>query len=175
MPRPTFQQVVHFTLHAYGTWMPDRPQGYYKNRDGLREADDEEASRYRGRQRERSARFDPNVQRVIIEALHESARVHNWTLIVVGTDDCHVHLIAGWHDDRPPDLLQRRIKTTLTYHLNARVGRRTWFLRDGHDRRVRDREHFEYLRHVYVPSHRGVGWDRRGGWRETRREPDCGP
>ena len=33
--------VYHFTLHAYGTWMPDRPEGYNKHGEGYQAPDTE--------------------------------------------------------------------------------------------------------------------------------------
>ena len=172
--RPKLRHLVLFTFHAYGTWMPDRPQGYFKNRDGLREADEEEARRYRARQREAPAYFDTAAQDAMLSALRQSAETHDWTLVAFGTDDCHLHLIGGWGGDRTPDVLQAKIKTTLTYHLRDRVGVRRWFVRDGHNRRVRDRAHLDYLRDEYLPSHRGLCWDRRD---DVANAPgtDCGP
>ena len=155
------RRIVLFSFHAYGTWMPDRPQGYYRNRDGLREQNEEEAATYRGRQRERSSFFDGQVQSVLLTTLRESAPLQGWTLIAAGTDDVHLHLIAGWSDARSPAELQQRIKWAITRDLNARVRRRTWLTRRGHDRRVRDRAHLRYLRDEYLPSHRGLRWDRR--------------
>ncbi len=153
--------LVLFTFHAYGTWMPDRPQGYYQNRSGLKPQDDEQARRYRSRQRESPAIFDDHCQQVMLTSLQQSGVMQLWTLIALAVDDAHLHLLAGWHDERSPEHVQQRIKWALTRDLNAQVSRRTWFTKNGHDRRVRDRAHLDHLRDVYLPSHRGVCWDRR--------------
>ena len=158
---PPLREVLLLTFHAYGTWMPDRPQGYYRNRDGLREANDAEADWYRGRQKEPTVRFDRRIQRAMVDALVAAAGFQRWTFVAAATDDCHLHVLAGTSDERDGDELQRLIKKALTYDLNAMFGRRTWFSRNGHNRRVRDREHYVWVREEYLPSHRGVRWDRR--------------
>jgi hypothetical protein len=36
-----------FTYHAYGSWMPDRPQGYVRRGKGILPTDTRMAERYR--------------------------------------------------------------------------------------------------------------------------------
>ena len=153
--------ITLFTFHAYGTWMPDRPQGYYQNKSGLKAKDQEQATRYRARQRETRAVFDDHCQTVMLCSLKTSAPLQFWKLIAIAFDSEHLHLLAGWADDRGADRIQQRIKWALTRDLNEEVATRRWFTRNGHHREVRDRAHLDHLRDVYLPSHRGLCWDRR--------------
>ena len=163
MSRP-LRHVVVFSFHAYGTWLPDRRQGYYRNRDGLHAPDEPEAGRYRSRQSQLPAELMADVQRALIEELAVAAGFQRFELFGAATDDVHLHLVAGWDDPRPPEELQESIKQSITRRLNADFGRRDWLGRNGHDRRVRDAEHFVHLRDEYLPSHRGWRWERRRGW-----------
>ena len=143
--------------------MPDRAQGFYRNREGLRERDERLAGLYRSSQRAGEARFEEDVQRRLIDCLVEAASRLGVALHAAATDPCHLHLLVSWGDDRAPERIQRSLKWALTRRLNAEAGRRPWFTRQGHDRRVRDPEHFLHLRDEYLPSHRGWKWDRRRG------------
>ena len=155
------RHVVLFTLHAYASWMPDREQGFYQNRNGLRATNASEASRYRARQKQDEVAFTIEMQLALIERLREASRCQQWHLFAVATDEAHLHFLTAWDDDREPVRIQSNAKESLTRELNERFGNRRWFTRNGHDRRVRSEEHFVHLRDVYLPSHRGVCWDRR--------------
>ena len=152
------------TLHAYGTWMPDRPQGFFHWKRGYQERDDELADSYRRRQSESSAFFDETVQRALIEAVLESATFRSLTIHAVATDDAHVHVLCAWEDGRPADTVRERLKYALTRRLNERIHRRTWFAKGGHEKQVADEGHGRYLREEYLPSHRGLRWDAQSGW-----------
>ena len=163
MGRP-LRHVILFTFHAYATWMPDRRQGYYENRAGLHQRDPEQAEQYRARQQEAAAELLADVQRALIEELFAAAEFQRFRLFAAATDDEHLHLVAGWDDARTPEDLQETIKESISRRLNADFGKRRWLGRNGHDRRVRDAEHFLQLRDEYLPSHRGWRWERLRGW-----------
>ncbi len=163
------RHVILFTWQAYATWMPDRPQGYYRNRDGLRPRAGKMAEHYRVDQRFPTARLINHVQRDLLAECERCASPLSITLYGVATDDSHLHLLAAWDHDRSPEQLQRSIKWSLSRRLNTAHGKRPWFGRNGHDRRVRDLDHFLYLRDAYLPSHPGWKWDKRIGlYREDR-------
>ena len=154
-----------FTFHAYGTWMPDRSEGSVHWKRGYQPQNIGLAEAYRSKQRERSARFDEGAQRLIIEALLETAHVKQVTIHAVGTDDTHIHIVCEWRDDaRSAEQLQNRLKHAVTLRLNERLGRRTWFSKGGHRKAIRDIRHFDYLCDEYLPTHRGLRWDWRRGW-----------
>lgn len=155
-----------FTLHAYGTWMPDRLEGSVHWKRGYSPRNEGMAGAYRARQREPSARFDKRAQRVRIEALLETAQMKCVTVHAVATDDSHIHFVCEWDDDdgRSAEHLQNRLKHAMTLRLNERIGRRSWFTKGGHRKPVADVTHFDYLCDEYLPVHRGLRWDARRGW-----------
>ena len=157
-----------FTFHAYGTWMPDRPQGYHRNRAGLRAPDPAAADVYRRRQREPQACLIADVQRALLQEAIIASGFQRFRLFAASTDDSHCHLLTGWDGLRSPEQVQRKVKESLTRRLNRDRGSRRWFGRDGHDRRVRGPEHYVYLRDDYLPGHRGWRWDHRFGWTPPR-------
>ena len=163
--------VAHFSQHAYGTWLPDRPQGYVHHADGLRPADPDMADAYRRRQREPTARFDAGVQRLMIEVAIGAQDPQRITIHSCGTDPAHLHVALAWRDDRATEAVCRALKQSLTRSLNTAIGRRTWFTK-GFDRKpVRDAGHLRHLVEVYHPSHRGWCWSREGGFRPPRVGP----
>lgn len=163
-----FRHVILFTWYAYGTWIPDRPEGYYRNKQGLHAPDADRAEQYRRRQRQGQAHFGRRAQRLIIDELIDAARKLDLHLYATAADPAHVHVLVAWNDSRLPRAIQRSLKHTLSQRLNKELESRSWFTRRGHDRRVRDRDHFENLREEYLPSHRGLKWDKRRGLFDER-------
>lgn len=166
--------VCHLVIHAYGTWMPDRPEGYYHHALGYREQDVDVADRYRERQAEPAARFDVRAQRLLVQTLIDAAGPQRLTIYAVASDEAHLHVLVGWTDGRTGDAVHDRLKQSLARGLNAAGPRRRWFVRKGWVERVSDEAHFGTLAEEYLPSHRGWGWHWRRGWippRGTDREP----
>ncbi len=58
-----------FTYHAYGTWMPDREEGFVRRRKGVLPTDPQLAQQYRQDARETVVAFDGRVQQLVIEEL----------------------------------------------------------------------------------------------------------
>jgi hypothetical protein len=160
---PRVRRVILFTLHAYGSWMPDRPQGFYRNSEGLHPRNPLKAGQFRRSQVAPEAMFDEAAQLLAIEVVREAATRLGARMYGVATDPVHLHFMTAWDDERTPEQVQRSFKWSLTRRLNSEIGRRPWFTRKGHDRRVRDKEHFVYLLDKYLPSHRGWKWDARRG------------
>jgi REP element-mobilizing transposase RayT len=153
-----------FTWHAYGTWMPDRPQGYVKSKQILA-PNAIEAAKYRARQNEPSASFDSDVQEIMIDELGVTAEHRRFRLHSVATDPTHLHALMSWSDERSVKELRRGIRESITRRLNKHQ-RRTWFVHRGSRKRVSDREHFDHLMKTYLPKHRGWKWDEwRGKYR----------
>ncbi|MEM8782412.1 MAG: transposase, partial [Planctomycetota bacterium] len=152
---------VHlFTFHAHGSWMPDRPEGYVKRRHGVLPTDPKMANAYRARQNNPSTTFAPEIREAIIDLLRAAAEAQQVQLHAVATDPTHVHALVAWNSARTVIQVRANMKESLTRRLNQRFGRRAWFSRGGHDRRVRNREHFEHLFTKYLPSHVGPNWSR---------------
>ena len=164
LPDVELAHLILFTFHAHGTWLPDRDEGFYKNKDGLRPPDDVEAGRYRTRMGGAPADFDDRAQRVLIEAVIGAAGPLDLMIRAVATDPAHAHVLCAWTDHREPEQVQRSLKHSVSRALNLRIGQRQWLGRNGHDRRVRDEEHLVHLLEAYLPSHRGWKWDTARGW-----------
>ena len=61
-----------FTYHAYGSWMPDRPQGYVQRKQGILPPDAVLAQKYRTAMEQSEAKFTSDVQIALIDSLLES-------------------------------------------------------------------------------------------------------
>lgn len=151
-----------FTYHAYGTWMPDREQGYVRRGQGVLPADERKAAQYRGAAKQPEVRFDCAVQQLAISELqtawlHQRCRGH-----FVATDSTHVHVLVSWRDERPWKRIRNGLKSSLTRRLNRDLQRQIWFSDSASRKQVKDRRHFNYLVNEYLPSHPGWKW-REGG------------
>ncbi len=152
-----------FTLHAYGSWLPDRPQGYVHHDTGFQPANPAIAAAYRRRMRENTTRLESKHQQQILEVLHHMEADGHLRVEAVAMDPSHVHLLASWTGPSDWSAMRRRIKHTLSHCLNTRFGQGRWFSQGGSRKRVHDHEHFDHLVSHYLLSHRGVVWTRRTG------------
>ncbi|BBO36513.1 hypothetical protein [Lacipirellula parvula] len=146
-----------FTWHAYGTWMPDRPQGYVKKRQGVLPPDPEQARRYRARQKEPTASFASTEQRLIIDESLIAAEKRRFRLHGVATEPTHLHLLLSWRDERTFELLRRGVRESISRRLNAHL-RHRWLEQGGSRKQVREQSHFNYLMATYLPKHHGWKW-----------------
>jgi REP element-mobilizing transposase RayT len=150
--------VCLFTFHAYGSWMPDRTEGYVQRGRGVLPTDPEMARAYRSRQNNLDVVFDFGTRETIIEIVQTAAAAKSLQIHGIATDPTHVHALLAWRDDRTAVRGRQKLKESLTRGLNQRFGQQAWFSRGGHDRRVRDREHLTHLLNQYLPSHIGPNW-----------------
>lgn len=156
--------VATLSLHAYGTWLPDRPQGFYHHSRGLAPSNPDLARAYRRQQREREAVLSDEVQQSLISLLIEAAEHKLLTPYGLATDRSHFHALFGWRDERPLPAVAASLRRGLTIGLKQRFpGRDRWFTHKGARTFVRDGRHFAYLRDVYLPDHPGWKWDRSRG------------
>ena len=146
-----------FTWHAYGTWMPDRPQGYVKKGQGVLPSDPEQARRYRARQKEETANFDGVAQCLIIDESIIAAEKRRFRLHGVATEATHLHALVSWADARIFEQLRRGLRESISRRLNANE-RCRWLEQGGSRKQVREQEHFNYLMATYLPKHRGWKW-----------------
>ena len=146
-----------FTWHAYGTWMPDRSQGYVKKGRGILPPDQEQARRYRARQKETAANFASTEQRLIIDESLIAADKRRFRLHGVATEPTHLHLLLSWRDERTFELLRRGVRESISRRLNAHTSRR-WLEQGGSRKQVREHLHFDYLMTTYLPKHSGWKW-----------------
>lgn len=150
--------VYLFTLHAYGSWMPDHRRGYTHRGDGIRPKDKDMANRYLSRMPSDAVSFNHKAQAVIAKALREKCTLKGWRLYAVATDETHIHTLLGWTEFTPWEDVRRGLKSSLTRQLNQEITRQTWFSKSGSRKRVTDPKHFNHLMQTYLPSHRGVSF-----------------
>lgn len=152
--------VYLFTFHAYRSWMPDRPRGYVRRGEGVLPPDPKRAEEYHNRAQEPPRQFTFEQQQLLIATFADVCANLRWRLHAVATDPSHVHLLVSWREFSPWQDISRRLKNIASLALGRQVGvtDRKWFSRGGSRKRVRDREHFDYLVRQYLPSHRGVCW-----------------
>jgi len=153
-----------FTYHAYGTWMPDRKEGFVQRRHGILPTNKRLAAVYREHMKEDRIRFDQKTQRRLIELVHDSCRHQQCRVHFVATDPTHVHVLTSWRSERSWQRTRSQIKTSMTRGMNQCAGRRTWFAKSASRRQVQRQEHFEYLVNHYLPRHRGWKWSETQGF-----------
>jgi len=164
--------VYLFTYHAYGTWWPDRPQGFVQEGKGIQPANSKLAESYRKGAKHPPVSFNSKQQRELIEKLHHIADTDGFLIYAASADTTHVHGLVGWDDDRGYAQLRGRIKNLLSLHLSRLAGTtgRPRFVKESSRKRVKENEHFEYLLSTYIPKHIGWQWYQRRGWVEP---PSC--
>lgn len=155
--------VVIFTLHTYGSWMPDRPQGYVERGHGIKPPDPELAERYRERMTREAVFWTHAQQRTVVEAVLEKCRVKAWKAHAVATESSHVHAVLSWSDEMKIETARKALKYSITKALNDHYGKRLWLGRKGSNQRVKDADHLGQLCDAYLPGHRGWRYDRRTG------------
>ena len=150
--------VYLFTIHSYGSWLPDRARGYTRRGRGVLPSDERMAGYYRDDMNADVVCFDPSIQRVIIDAVIEHCRVKSYHVYAIATDPTHAHILLGWRGFVRWKDVRRALKYSISKQLNEHHGKRQWFARGGSRKQVKDRKHFEYLTRDYLPSHRGLKW-----------------
>ncbi|MEM7576825.1 MAG: hypothetical protein AAF328_05050 [Planctomycetota bacterium] len=163
--------VVLFTLHAYGSWMPDRPEGYVRRREGLLPTAPAMADQYRKHMKANAVSFDAPQQRLVLEATLEKCVIRGWTLQAAATDPTHIHAVLSWHNDTPAAKIQDGLKRSITIACNARHSQRPWLSEGGSKKRVANFEHLTHLRENYLPSHRGWRYDAETDWTPPKSVP----
>jgi REP element-mobilizing transposase RayT len=152
-----------FTYHAYGSWLPDHPDGFVHWKEGRQLPDDNLGGAYRAKMKFPEAEFGELLQRAMIEELRAAAHFQKFRLHAVATEPTHLHSLLSWPDERSPPALNLGVKKSLTIRLKKQVAERTWFSKGGNERQVKKLEHFNYLVNEYLPSHGGWKWDERRG------------
>ena len=147
-----------FTYHAYGSWMPDREEGFVRRGEGVLPPDEELAHQYRTDARQQEVAFDSRLQQLLIDEIRSACDHQQCSAHYVATEMTHVHVLVSWSDQRPWKQIRSGIKSSQTRRLNRDVRRRTWFVDSASRKQVKDQSHFDYLVGKYLPSHRGWKW-----------------
>jgi REP element-mobilizing transposase RayT len=148
-----------FTFHAFGTWMPDRDEGFVRRHQGIVPPDEEEARQYRLRAKEDVVIFDSSLQLLLIDETRIACEKRRYRGHYVATEPTHVHALVSWRDERPRLKIRNGLRSSLTRRLNRDVMRRDkWFVECASRKQAEDADHFEHLTNTYLPSHRGWKW-----------------
>ena len=149
----------HFTYHAFGTWLPDQPDGYVRRDEGHLPQDTKTVVAYRKRMKVEEAEFDDLHQLAIIDevqlaATHQSIRLH-----FIATEPTHVHILVSWQDDQKSfEKPKSAIRQSISRRLTREFSKRQWLSEGGSRRKVVNQEHYDYLICTYLPKHSGWKW-----------------
>ena len=116
------------------------------------------ADRYRRNAKEGPARFDYDIQKIMINEILIASKFQRFAVDSVATDPSHLHVLNHWRDQRGFALIRNGLRSSLTRRLNREFGKRAWFSESASRKRVVDQEHFDYLVQTYLPDHPGWKW-----------------
>ena len=158
--------VYLFTYHAYRSWMPDRPEGFVQEGQGVEAPNPRLAESYTEAAGHLPFQFEPATQRFLIVSAIDVCRHRDWRLHGGATEPTHLHLLLSWRDHARWQDLRGKIRNILSLELSKREGvkGRPWFSKGASRKKVRNREHFDYLMREYLPKHNGVKWFEDRGW-----------
>jgi len=147
--------VVHLTLHAYKSWLPDDPRGY--TRDGeILPSDPEMADRYGRQSNDDGVRFEAHDFWFLLSGVLDIGERRDWRVHAVFGEWSHLHFVVSRRGVLKIDTVRQMVPQLLAKFLGDRydVRGRRWFARRPSCRRVRDRAHFDYLVGAYCDKHR---------------------
>jgi hypothetical protein len=155
-PRDTIVHMAVYliTVHAYRSWMPDRPEGYVRRGAGILPTDPELAEVYNAIAIEPAVRFGDEQQQLLIDESLAASAKQSLRCHFAATDPTHIHLLLSWKTAKTSAAIRKSIKTSLTRRLNQECEHHIWFSRSGSRKRVTDEDHFNNLVQSYLPSHR---------------------
>ena len=145
--------VYHFNFHAFGTWLPDRPEGHIIRNKGWQPPNKDLADQYRSNMNQSEVTFDDQQQQLLLQTLFDSQPHQRIKLYAIATEPTHIHAVAAWTDDRKPEPIRSQMKYSMTRVLNDTFGKRKWFVQNAGQTKVRDGEHLYELVHHYLPKH----------------------
>ena len=138
--------------------MPDRKRGFTKRDNTILPPDPNMADRYRRNMKDDPVKFDEGIQKAMIDEIMVASRFQRFVPRGLGTDDSHIHALVTWTDKRVWSQLRDGIRYSITKRLNKQFGRRRWLVESASRKRVRNRDHYDYLTKTYIPDHPGWKW-----------------
>jgi REP element-mobilizing transposase RayT len=152
-----------FTFHGYGTWLPDKEEGYVVRGVGQLPQDVVVGAGYRRLMTEDETVFDEDHEKTMIDEVHVTAAKVDFRVHFVATEPTHIHILVSWKDDRHWRTLRTSIKSSPSRRLNRDHGRQQWLSDGASRRRVINQEHYDYLVGTYLPQHGGWKWSEEKG------------
>jgi hypothetical protein len=154
----------HFTYHAYGTWLPDQPDGYVQRDKGPLPQDTKMAVAYRKRMTDDEVKFDSEHQQAIIDEVRIAVTFQSCRLHFIATESTHVHVLVSWQDDlRSFEKPRSAIRQSISRRLSRGFENRQWLSEGSSRRKVVNQEHYDYLICTYLPQHTGWKWSEERG------------
>jgi REP element-mobilizing transposase RayT len=118
--------VYLFTYHAYGTWLPNKPKGYVRRKEGVLPANSDKSDTYRRQMKYPIVKFDESMQRLLIETTHSTASFLDVEFRLIATDPTHLHVLVQCQHERGWEAIRASIKTKLSLVLKEQLGDRPW-------------------------------------------------
>jgi 23S rRNA G2445 N2-methylase RlmL len=115
-----------FTYHAFGSWMPDRQQGYVRHGKGILPQDMQAAALYWSNAKHEMVQFLAEHQISTISTLEEAVSHIHSRLHFIATDKTHVHALVSWAKDRTWQQNRTSLKRSVTFALKEKFGDRPW-------------------------------------------------
>jgi REP element-mobilizing transposase RayT len=152
--------VYFITLYAYRSWRPDHRRGYVRRDEGILPPDPQRAAEYDAKATQEPVEFTTEMQNVMIAGAFDICVHRDWRLHAMGFENNHTHLLVSWHDFTPWLEVRAKLKNLLSLFLGRLVNEqgRKWFVGGGSRKRVKDRQHFDYLVETYIPKHSQAKW-----------------
>jgi REP element-mobilizing transposase RayT len=171
--------VYLFTFHGYMTWLPDHPRGYTLRGAGYQEPDEKRAEWYRRNAGNVDAcLFNDDLMRAVIDEAQTACRHQRLRLHSATTETTHLHYLVSWTDDRDWMTVRKGFKMSLSLRLKREGDQAPSTARTltviklgsaGSRKKVKDRQHFDYLMQTYLPSHSGAKWFEDRGFLPSRK------
>lgn len=147
-----------YSYHGRATWMPDHRRGFVQRGKGIQPTNEDLANSYRRHRDEPAVSFTAPIQRLLVDAARAAGDHLEATVHAVATEPTHLHVLVSWDHERDWKSMRASIRSAMSRRLNEQVERRNWFADTPSRKRVRDREHFDYLMLTYLPKHHGAKW-----------------
>ena len=164
--------VYFFTYHAYRSWMPDHKRGFVKEGEGYLPPNPKLAKAYRDVAKFPPVEFDHDTEKLLIEVAQDVCGRRDWHFHGGATEPSHFHALVSWRGNHRWQDVRGKIRNILSLELSKRAGTtgRPWFVQKASRKRVRDRDHFDYLMKTYIlKKHRGWRWTEIVRWVPPKR------
>ncbi len=149
-----------FTFHSYRSWNADHPRGFVQVGRGIQPPNAALAQSYDRQAKQKPVLFGRRQQLVIVWIAWDACNKRGWRLHAVAFEPTHTHILVSWQSTDTWQVVRGKIKNLISWALSKACGcdGRRWLVRGASRKRVRDRDHFDYLVRTYLSRHCGVFW-----------------
>lgn len=116
--------VVLFTIHAYGSWLPDRKLGYVERGRGIQPTNVKLARVQRSLLRHAEEHFGCETQRRLIKRFIKVCEEEAYRAHGAGSETSHLHFLTSWQEnEKQLKQVGGRIKNLLSLRLSKTTGK----------------------------------------------------